>query len=177
MPSTRPSNGFRHLMPRLEVGLFGCYANRIMQNLSSFGRVAGGISLLWGLFSFAVDPSAPNAKEVPVNPAAKAEPSVFDSPKNDAPKTSRSALTGADRFVGEEPDYNTEQRAEWLKTCEPLKSSDLKAYRECFENEKRKTTAQVRKSFDDSQRRQGPTRGTSSALPLMEDRPEPREKD
>lgn len=54
---------------------------------------------------------------------------------------------GGGRYVGEEPDYNTAQRAEWLAVCEPQKEVSMTAYRECYNGEKRKSQDRIRMRF------------------------------
>ena len=113
---------------------------------------------------------------VPVAPQKPVEPSVFDSPKNTTPKTLRSAVSGADRYVGEEPDYNTEQRAEWLEICAPKKNDpDIKAYGVCYENEKKKSAASLRQNLEGG-RRQAPLLNSAdsslSNLPSLDEKPQ-----
>jgi hypothetical protein len=86
-------------------------------------------------------------------PQKPPEPSVFDLQSKPGPITTKSAATGTERFVGSEPEYNTEQRAKWLETCEPRKAVDYNAYRECYQNEKKKSAAAVRESIESTERR------------------------
>ena len=83
-------------------------------------------------------------------------PSVFDAPKPESipPRTSKSTVSGSERFVGEEPDYNTEQRAQWLATCARFKEADLQAYRDCYAKEKRKSRERLQRGVADRERGQ-----------------------
>lgn len=65
--------------------------------------------------------------------------------KSEAPPVPAGGRSG--RSVGEEPDYNTAQRAEWLATCEPQKQVSMEAYRACYNEEKRRTQDRIRVRF------------------------------
>lgn len=59
------------------------------------------------------------------------------------------------REYGADPDYNTEQREEWLRKCGPYKDQDAKLFRQCFQREKDKMRLELREKFDQVERRQG----------------------
>ena len=101
-------------------------------------------------------PPAGGTAIVVTTPQKAPEPSVFDlESKNPAPKASKGSSQGVERFYGEEPDYNTEQRARWLQICEPKKAVDFNAYRECYENEKQKTLRGLKLNRERVEKRQG----------------------
>lgn len=72
--------------------------------------------------------------------------SVFNLEPKNPPPTTRKSASGAERYVGEEADYNSGQRREWLDACEPMKNVDLRAYRECFNNERRRANDRLRQN-------------------------------
>jgi len=59
------------------------------------------------------------------------------------------------RIYDADPDYNSQQREEWLRKCEPYKDQDSKLFRECFQREKDKMRLELRERFDAVERRQG----------------------
>lgn len=59
------------------------------------------------------------------------------------------------RIYDADPDYNSQQREEWLRKCEPYKDQDSKLFRECFQREKDKMRLELREKFDAVERRQG----------------------
>jgi hypothetical protein len=46
-----------------------------------------------------------------------------------------------DHPYGKPPAYTAAQRHAWIQKCQPLKRTDFRAFRECFEGEKRKALA------------------------------------
>jgi hypothetical protein len=87
-------------------------------------------------------------------PPTPVPPSVFDLQSRFPPPTSSKSLDGVERNIGEEPDYNTAQRKQWMDKCGPKREVSMQDFRDCYEAEKRKTQAEVRKSFDARERRQ-----------------------
>lgn len=138
---------------------------------------ATGLALLCAAVSLAEAPpgGAPQPIQIVVPgaaPQAPKEPSVFDPPKKDsAPRTTKSAVSGTDRFFGDDPDYNTEQRQQWLDTCAPKKETDFAAYRECYQNEKRKSKAEIQRRFDQTERRQQGILRNTGSVPSLGDSP------
>ncbi len=64
---------------------------------------------------------------------------VFDLGSKVEPPTTRKGASGTERYLGPDADYNSGQRNKWLSACEPMKNVDLRAYRDCFANERRKS--------------------------------------
>lgn len=64
-------------------------------------------------------------------------------------------LSPKGRVFDADPDYNSAQREEWLRKCEPYKDQDSKLFRECFQREKDKMRLELREKFDSVERRQG----------------------
>jgi hypothetical protein len=64
---------------------------------------------------------------------------VFDLEPKAPPPETRKGASGAERYLGPDADYNRGQRDRWLEACEPMKNVDLRAYRDCFAQEKRKS--------------------------------------
>lgn len=97
---------------------------------------------------------------------------VFDSVGKDSkgPTTSKSAYSGSERVMGDEPDYNSRQRKQWVDTCTPsLKSGDMSAYRTCFENERKKSSDEIARNREEIERRQNTPLRNSQALPGVDD--------
>ena len=65
------------------------------------------------------------------NPAPAKAPAAA-APTESAPAPKK-------RWVGDEPDYNSAQREEWLEICAPKKEVDYAAYRECYFREKKRS--------------------------------------
>lgn len=82
---------------------------------------------------------------------------VFELGEKAPPPTTRKGASGTERYLGPEADYNRGQRDAWLEACEPLKS-DLRAYRDCFAKEKRRSGEQIQQNRAEVEGR--------SALPL-----------
>lgn len=59
------------------------------------------------------------------------------------------------REYAADPDYNSEQREQWLQKCAPYREKDTKLFRECFQQEKDKMRLDLRQKFDAVERRQG----------------------
>lgn len=126
-------------------------------------RAALYFSLFWGALAIAEGPGAPQADASAGGGAQQRGPApgglgvkvfddkVFDLTPKDAaqPQTSKEG-----RVIAEEPDYNTEQRQQWLDACEPIKGKDGEAYRECYANQKASSKKKQRQDFDSVARRQ-----------------------
>lgn len=59
------------------------------------------------------------------------------------------------RVYDSDPEYNSQQRADWIRKCEPYRDQDSKLFRECFQREKDKMRLELREKFDAVERRQG----------------------
>jgi len=59
------------------------------------------------------------------------------------------------REYATDPDYNSEQREQWLQKCAPYRDKDSKLFRECFQAEKDRMRLELREKFDSVERRQG----------------------
>jgi hypothetical protein len=70
---------------------------------------------------------------------------VFDLGEKAAPPDKRKSANGTERYLGAEADYNSGQRTEWLAACEYLKN-DLRAYRECFSQQKQKSNERIQQN-------------------------------
>lgn len=122
---------------------------------------------------------APGQPNITVNvqqPAPSAAPSrgvnIFsDSVFGDVgkpqtgPVNSKSSNTGTVRTLAGEADYNSGQREQWLNTCAQYRGNDSKAYRECFEGERKKAADGLRQSRDAVEKRQGLPLRNSATLP------------
>ena len=74
---------------------------------------------------------------------------VFDlKPSETKPTTRKSSVTGSERFLADEPDYNSEQREQWIESCQPQRDKNLQAFRDCFNGQKRKAKQDLRNKFD-----------------------------
>jgi hypothetical protein len=62
-----------------------------------------------------------------------------------APTTTKSSVSGSERYLDAEPDYNTEQRSRWIKECGGGKEQDPKAYGECYREKKERELGAVRR--------------------------------
>lgn len=81
------------------------------------------------------------------------DPGFFNPPVDN--KNAPSVLSPKGREFDADPDYNSEQREEWLRKCAPYKDQDSKLFRECFYREKGKMRLELREKFDSVERRQG----------------------
>ncbi|MFM8268733.1 MAG: hypothetical protein ACKN9V_00975 [Pseudomonadota bacterium] len=81
------------------------------------------------------------------------DPNFFNPPSDN--KNTPSVLSPKGREFDADPDYNSEQRDEWLRKCAPYKDQDSKLYRECFYREKGRMRLELREKFDAVERRQG----------------------
>ncbi len=135
---------------------------------------AGCTSLL--LADMSQPPVAGSQPQTSPAPAARGI-KVFDdrvfqlSDDNQGRETTKSPVSGTERYLGAEPDYNQAQREEWLTTCAPLRDQDAKAYRDCFNREKAKSLQDVRSRLGDSTRGVAPEQ---DQIPLLKD-PAPKE--
>lgn len=93
---------------------------------------------------------------------------TLDADFFDEKKKEKSATTNASgRYYGEEPDYTSDKREEWLKECARFKEKDGEAYRKCYQEKKANFKRGLRDSSDAIERRQNePLRNTN---PLLED--------
>jgi hypothetical protein len=57
------------------------------------------------------------------------------------------------RAYGEEADYHAGQRAAWIAKCAPLKEGSMKAFRECFQQERQQALGERRRRFDEVEAR------------------------
>lgn len=65
-------------------------------------------------------------------------------------------------------EYNTEQRARWIKECEEARKEGSEAFKKCFEQKKTAELKAVREKFDEVERNQSnPMR--SAPNPLLDD--------
>lgn len=133
----------------------------------------------WSALVFGEAPATPNITvNVQPSPAPNQNrgqqilsDSVFSDVGKEAsgPATSKSPYSGTERGMGAEPDYNTAQRAEWLAKCDQFKNVDAKAFRDCFNEEKRKNSESLRNSREAVERRQNaPLRNTTGVPNLGE---------
>jgi hypothetical protein len=81
------------------------------------------------------------------------DPNFFNAPSDS--KNTPPGLSPKGREFDADPDYNSEQREEWLRKCAPYKDQDSKLFRECFFREKDKMRLELREKFDSVERRQG----------------------
>lgn len=79
----------------------------------------------------------------------------FFNSQSDNSSNGPSGLSPMGRVYDADPDYNSQQREEWLRKCEPYKDQDSKLFRECFQREKDKMRLELREKFDSVERRQG----------------------
>ena len=83
----------------------------------------------------------------------------FDSKPEGKPKPADS------RYSAGDADYNSEQREQWLKTCDKYKNKDLETYRKCFQDEKSKSKEALKQSFDSVEQKQSlPLRNVNPLL-------------
>ena len=108
--------------------------------------------LTYGLL--AAEETAKSAEEKPAA-KSKAGPGVdnwddrvFDVQKPPSgPKTSKGVMSGTERYLAEEPEYNSKQREEWLDTCSKYKENS-KAYRDCYGAERKRSAGKVKESVE-----------------------------
>ncbi|NBX75987.1 MAG: hypothetical protein EBQ92_05490 [Proteobacteria bacterium] len=81
------------------------------------------------------------------------DPNFFNPPSDN--KNTPAGLSPKGREFDADPDYNSEQREEWLRKCAPYKDQDSKLFRQCFYREKEKMRLELREKFDSVERRQG----------------------
>ncbi len=137
-----------------------------------------GVFLVFGMASSAfaeLSPAAPasGAQGAATSPAPVPrgikvfDDRVFELSRDTQPAgTTKSPVTGQQRYLGEEPDYNYVQRDQWLQTCAPLRDQDSKEYRDCFNREKGKTMSDVLTRLNEGVRTVAPER---DQIPLLED--------
>lgn len=78
----------------------------------------------------------------------------FDAKKADtAPPPPGTSEKG--REYAPDPDYNSQQREQWIQKCAPYKDKDAKLFRECYQKEREKMRLELREKFDAVERRQG----------------------
>ena len=139
-------------------------------------RAALYFSLFWGALAIADGPGAQPAKGLPEGGGAAQQGGpvpgglgvkvwddrVFDlTPKEAAqPQISKEG-----RVIAEEPDYNTEQRQQWLDACAPMRDKDAQAYRDCYANQKAGSAKKRRQDFDNVERRQA----QPNSVPLVDE--------
>lgn len=63
-------------------------------------------------------------------------------------------VSAGGRYMGDAPDYNTEQQAAWKRACARFRNTDARQYRDCYLQEKAKNQEQVRQSFERVERGQ-----------------------
>lgn len=102
-------------------------------------------SLFLSSFAFAeiATPGTPQQpqQQQPQNRGVKVfDDGVFVLSSDKKEPTTTKSQTGAERPLASEPDYNTEQREQWLETCAPQQEANPKGYRDCYKREKKKTT-------------------------------------
>lgn len=103
---------------------------------------------LYGEGPQSAKPSTPSSSGTGSTPSTIQRVQVFDDRvfelgvDKSAPTTSKSGTTGTERYLAEEPDYNTGQRNEWLQKCSGEANS--KAFSECFTREKERGRQQLR---------------------------------
>lgn len=85
------------------------------------------------------------------------------------PATSKSPYSGQERGMGAEPDYNSAQRAEWLSKCEAFRGVDSKAFRDCYNEEKKKTQDALKNSREAVERRQNTPLRNATSVPDLGD--------
>lgn len=81
------------------------------------------------------------------------DPNFFNSPSDNKNTPPGNSIKG--REFDADPDYNSEQREEWIRKCSPYKDQDSKLFRQCFFREKDKSRLELREKFDAVERRQG----------------------
>lgn len=64
------------------------------------------------------------------------------------PSTSKSTTSGAERYLADDPDYNTGQRNEWINNCSSTK--DQKAFKECFEKQRSEGRQRIKENMNRS---------------------------
>lgn len=94
---------------------------------------------------------------------------VFDFPSDrPQPETKVSPVTGEKRYLGDEPDYNSEQRQSWIDKC-----SGKENFRDCFQNEKKASQDQQRQQFNSVERNQAQPYSDPASVPDSSDKREP----
>lgn len=109
-----------------------------------------------GMNKGTVNTDTGNAFPGPLKPKGYIEaldPNFFNTPIDN--KNTPTGLSPKGRDFDADPDYNSEQREEWLRKCAPYKDQDSKLFRECFYREKDKMRLELREKFDSVERRQG----------------------
>jgi hypothetical protein len=81
-------------------------------------------------------------------------------------------LSQSGRYLGAEPDYNSQDREDWISECEPARQQGTKAFRECFAAKKKQAAQTLREKFDAVEKRQGQTL-KDIPTPLMDEGREP----
>lgn len=111
-------------------------------------------------------PSQPAGAQYQINPNSQSSGQefnpgtikVFDENFFSSPprgKNGEPLLAPNGREYAADPDYNSEQREQWLEKCAPYKDKDTKLFKECFQREKDKMRLDLRQKFDAVERRQG----------------------
>ena len=98
---------------------------------------------------------------------APAGPSVFDLQKPSGPKTTKSSTSGTERFYGDDPDYNTAQREQWIQSCEAEKNKSMEDFRRCYQERKKGSNADLRRRFDRVERNLGQPLGAPDRAPRL----------
>jgi hypothetical protein len=127
--------------------------------------LAISLALVWAGIAFAEASAPAGAAQQPGTTAGNSgygpnnynygpsfsKPSIWDDKVFDLPKTDVNPKS--DRYQGDPPSYTSEQRDQWLENCAAVKE-DPKAYRECFNGEKKKSAKNLRESFERVERKQ-----------------------
>lgn len=115
-----------------------------------------GFLLVCDLFA---ETQAPEPAKPAVNSMEVLKKDFFDGKPIAPPKP------GDSRYSAGDPDYNTDQREQWLKACEKYRNKDLETYRKCFQDEKSKSKEALRQSFEAVEQKQLlPLRNTNPLL-------------
>lgn len=79
---------------------------------------------------------------------------VFKLSVDEVKPTTRKSPNGSERTLAEEPDYNTAQREQWIQTCSPQSQKSQRAFKDCFEKEKRKSRDSLNRRVNEVESRQ-----------------------
>ena len=91
---------------------------------------------------------------------------VFDLGTQSSPPTT----SKGGRNLDSEPDYNSQQRQEWIDKCSERGKESSKAFKECFSEQKNRTLGKVRERASEVEQKLAPPK-TRSAPILDESRP------
>lgn len=140
-----------------------------MRACFNLSRNAGLAAILWGSVVWAEaqvgQPIPPQTPLQNPNVLPSFDAGFFSSGAgtgNSPTAAQPGAATAGGRYLAEDADYNTAQRAGWVQTCGALKDSDTRAYRDCFQRERTKSQKALKENFDEVERRQAsPFRNTA----------------